>query len=82
MRLWALVTSALSRTHSSVGPGKLQGRPEPALESLLSAEAHGVWRLAMALCLARRLVMGVIRLQGLSAKGTWVPAGPGCPKPA
>ena len=44
-------------------------------------KAHGVWRLAMALCVARQLVIGVIRLQGLRAKGTWVPAGPGCPKP-
>ena len=45
MRLWALVTSALSRTHSSIGPGKFQGRPEPALESLLSAKhmVSGGW---------------------------------------
>ena len=33
MRLCALVTSALRRTHSSVRPESCQGRPEPTLAS-------------------------------------------------
>ena len=80
MRLCALVTSALRRTHSSARPGNCQGRPEPTLASQCREAdnfgSHPPGRGAEST--AEHLGP---KAQGLRAKVTWVTAGPCCTKP-